>query len=133
MTNTSPIATPNDASVCPIICIGKDTQLPPASMDAFDVLYKEFASVFNPQFTGYNGASGPIKAVVNIGPVEPPLRKGRIPQYSRDKLVELQQKCDELELLGVLHKPEDLGVIPEYLNPSFLVTIRGIPSRYIIW
>ena len=122
MTNISLAAPPiNEVPVCPIIRIGKDNQLPPASMDAFDALHKEFSSVFNPQFTGYNGASGPIKAVVNIGPVEPPQRKGRVPQYSRDKLVELQQKCDELELLGVLPKPEELGVIPEYLNLSFLV------------
>ena len=33
----------------------------------------------------------------------------------------LQQKCDELESLGVIRKPEDLSLTVEYLNPSFLV------------
>ena len=56
-----------------------------------------------------------------MGPVEPPQRKGKVPQYSNDKLHELQAKCDELERLQVLRKPEDLGITPEYLNPSFLV------------
>ena len=70
---------------------------------------------------GYNGAVGPFKAEVNMGPVQPPQRKGRLPQYSRNKLVELQQKCDELENMGVFKRPEDIGVAVEYVNPSFLV------------
>ena len=56
-----------------------------------------------------------------MGPVLPPQRKGRVPQYARDKLVELQQKFDDLEAIGVFSKPEDVGVVAEYLNPSFLV------------
>ena len=36
-----------------------------------------------------------------MGPVEPPQRKGRLPQYARDKLVELQEKFDHLEQRGV--------------------------------
>ena len=56
-----------------------------------------------------------------MGPVQPPQRKGRVPQYARDKLVELQQKFDELESAGVFSRPEDIGVVAEYINPSFLV------------
>ena len=56
-----------------------------------------------------------------MGPTLPPQRKGRVPQYSRDKLVELQDKFDELESQGVFARPEDVGVVAEYLNPSFLV------------
>ena len=69
----------------------------------------------------YNGKLDPIKAVVNMGPVLPPQRKGRIPQYSKDKLVELQHEFDKLEQMEVFKKPEDLNIIAEYLNPSFLV------------
>ena len=36
-------------------------------------------------------------------------------------LVELQEKFNELESLGVFRRPEDIGVCVEYLNPSFLV------------
>jgi hypothetical protein len=57
-----------------------------------------------------------------MGPVQPPQRKGRLPQYARYTLVELQDKVDiSLEALGVFKRPEDLGVTVEYLNPSFLV------------
>ena len=44
------------------------------------------------------------------------------PQYSRNKLVQLQAKFDELERQGVFQRPEDIGITIEYLNPSFLVT-----------
>ena len=56
-----------------------------------------------------------------MGPVQLPQRKGRVPQYSRDKLVELQEKFDELEQCHVFRCPDDVGVSVEYLNPSFLV------------
>ena len=74
----------------------------------------------NPFIVGYNGTAGPVHASVNMGPVQPPQHKGRVPQYFRDKLVELQQKFDELEQCQVLRCPEDIGVTNEYLNPSFL-------------
>ena len=56
-----------------------------------------------------------------MGPVQPPQRKGRMPHYSRDKLVEPQDEFDELECKGVFCRPEDIGVSVEYLSPSFLV------------
>ena len=94
-------------------------------------LHQEFDAVFNPSFKGYNGASGPFEAVVNMGPTQPPRRKGRVPQYSKDKLVELQEKFDELEAQGVFVRPEDIGISVEYLNPSFLVRKRNGGSRLV--
>ena len=82
---------------------------------------QEFDEVFNPVFSTYNQSLGPFKAVVNMGDVKPPQRKGRLPQYSRDRLVELQAEMDKLEELDVLQVPENLNVTVEYLNPSFLV------------
>ena len=38
--------------------------------------------VFNPTIVEYNGAAGPVEATVNMGPVQHPQRKGRVPQYS---------------------------------------------------
>lgn len=57
-----------------------------------------------------------------MGPTQPPQRKGRLPQYSKEKLHILQEKCNELEALGVLRKPEEINITVEYLNPSFLVS-----------
>ena len=68
------------------------------------------------------GALGPFEAIVNMSPVQPPQRKSRLPQDSRNKLVQLQAKFDELERQGVFQRPEDIGIAIEYLIPSFLVT-----------
>ena len=88
---------------------------------AFHDTLCQYDEVFDPNYKGYNGSLGPFQACVNMGPVQPPQRKGRMPQYSHDKLVELQSKFDELEANGVFKRPEDIGVNVEYLNPSFLV------------
>ena len=69
----------------------------------------------------YDDVFGPFEAKINMGPVQPPQPKGRVPQYARDKLLELQQKFDDLESQGVFARPESLGLTVEYLNPSFLV------------
>ena len=87
----------------------------------FNELNRKYDNVFNPSIAKYNGASGPIQAVVNIGPSLPPQRKGRLPNCNREKHLELQQKFDDLEKAGVFAKPEDVGVNVEYLNLSFLV------------
>lgn len=88
---------------------------------SFRSLPSDFDSVFDPTIQGYNGAVGPFEARVNMGPVEPPQQKGHLPQYARSKLVDLQNKFDELERLGVFKQPEDFNVAVEYLNPSYLV------------
>ena len=103
------------------VSVDPDKILPVGNQAEFSNLINEYDDVFNPQNTGYNDAVGKFHATVNMGPVLPPQRKGRIPQYSRDKLVEPQQKFDELEAQGVFCRPEDVNVNAEYLNPSFLV------------
>jgi len=87
----------------------------------FRSVNEDFKHVFANHFPGYNGKRGPITAVVNTTNSLPPQRKGRIPFYNRDKLVDLQKYFDDLEDLGVFRKPEDVGVNVEYVNPSFLV------------
>ena len=99
-----------------------DHILPATNRAAFQQLLHSYDSVFDHSISGYNGAVGPFEAIVNMGPVQPPQRKGRLPQYSRNKLVQLQEKFDELERQWVFQRPEDIGITIEYLNPSFLVT-----------
>ena len=103
------------------VIVDSDNLLPPDVKSMFIQTLKDYDSVFNPMFSGYNGASGPFQAKVNMGPVLPPQRKGRMPQYSKTQLDELQNQFDELESLGVFRKPEDVPVSVEYVNPSFLV------------
>jgi hypothetical protein len=87
----------------------------------FSRLVKEYDDVFDKNISGYNSAAGPFEAVVNMGPVRAPQRKGRLPQYAPNKLFEIQHKFDELESLGIFQAPENLGITVEYLNPSFLI------------
>ena len=95
--------------------------LPADVCSEFVNLHKEFDKVFDPNFPVYNGAAGPVEAVVNMGPTLPPQRKGHLPQYAQNKLVELQEKSDALETAGVFVKPNDHNIITEYLNLSFLI------------
>ena len=98
-----------------------DPDLPSDIIAQFQEVNNTYDEVFNPRISKYNGASGPLTAVVNIGPVLPPQRKGRLPHYNRERLIELQQKFDDLEDAGVFAKPEDVDVNVEYLNLCFLV------------
>jgi hypothetical protein len=124
--HTSPDTPRHTAIKCPgpysdNIALDPDCTLDEDDLQAFKTMNSKYDDVFNPSVGRYNGASGPMQAVVNIGPTLPPQRKGRMPHYCRDKLIELQQKFDDLEDAGVFAKPEDVGVNVEYLNLSFLV------------
>ena len=111
--------------------IDPDSILSGAMRSEFAAVTSEHSSVFDPVFPGYNGAKGHIEGIVNIGPVQPPQSPGRVPQYERNRLNELQEKFDELESLGVFRKPEDLGIVVEYVNPSFLVNKPGGGTRLV--
>ena len=74
------------------IMLGPDNQLSDLLRIQFRQVLRKFDSVFNSNIPGYNSAAGNIDATVNMGPVQPPQRKGHVPQYSRNQLVELQDK-----------------------------------------
>ena len=116
-----PSGTTGDLQHNSSVRLDPENALPPDIRAKFQDLHDDYDEVFDPRIKGYNGAAGSFKAQVNMGPVEPPQRKGRLPQYARNKLVELQDKFDQLEELGVFKRPEDIGISIEYLNPSFLV------------
>ena len=104
------------------VCLDPENLLPRDVRAKFSSLLDEYDHVFDPKIKGYNGSVGPFEARVNMGPVEPPQRKGLLlPQYARNQLLELQHKFDELEALGVFRRPEDINIAVEYLNPSFLI------------
>ena len=83
------------------VCLDPDSILPARIYTEFESLHAHYDIVFDPNFPGYNASAGDFKAVVNMGPVQPPQCKGRLPQYSRNKLTELQEHFDHLEVLGV--------------------------------
>ena len=103
------------------VVIDPDNITPPEYREKFESICDSYSHVFSPKIKGYNGRDGAVKAVVNMGPVLPPQRKGRVPMYNKDKLNLLQSKFDELEELGMFAKPENVNVSVEYLNPSMLI------------
>ena len=135
-TPTAPTTTCQAASPSPATCkpfsprviLDPDGCLDQDTRDKFMAVNLEFDDVFNPSISKYNGASGKIEAVVNIGPILPPQRKGKLPQYNRDTLEELQ---DKFEAAGVFAKPEQVNVHVEYLNTSFLVKKPNGGSRLV--
>ena len=101
--------------------VDPDNILPDTIPNQFREVLQTHDKIFNLAIVGYNGIAGPVQASVNMGPVQPPQRKGCVPQCSHAKLVELQQKFDESEQCQVFWRLEDIGVTAEYLNLSFLV------------
>ena len=125
---TQRLLPPSHASPSAPVQVEPDYTLPVAVRAKFQSLVRKYDAVFDPHLPSHNGSVGPYQAKVNMGPVEPSQRKDRLPQYTRDKLVELQEKLDHLEQLGVFQRPEDVGITVEYLDPSFLVKKRRFPS-----
>jgi hypothetical protein len=106
---------------CEGVSIDPDSHLSLSEQRAFQTLHERYDNVFNKTIGKYNDASGRVRAYINMGTVEPPPQKARLPSYSSEKMKLLQEKMDELEDLGVLVKPEDAGITVEYVSPSFLV------------
>ncbi|KAJ8391294.1 hypothetical protein AAFF_G00090810 [Aldrovandia affinis] len=94
-----PVSTTRSSLSSDLVALDPDNIMPSDVKDKFRALHREFDEVFDPQFKGYNGAVGPFQAKVNMGPVQPPQRKGRVPQYSKGQLQELQAQFDMLECL----------------------------------
>ena len=113
------------------VSIDPDKQLSSQQHQMFKSLHEDFKDVFDSRCLGrYNGASGPLEVVINMGPTLPPQRKGRMPLYNRNQKEEMQKICDDLEGT-VLLKPEQVGITCEYLNPSFLVKKQSGKKRLV--
>ena len=91
------------------ISVDPDNMFSPELKLKFHALHKECNQVFNTKHEGYNHSYGKFEDVVNMGNVKPPKRKGKLLQYSRDKLSTVQYHFDKLEELGVLAKPDTIG------------------------
>ncbi|MES9905325.1 MAG: RNase H-like domain-containing protein [Sedimenticola sp.] len=118
---TSVRSVSTDQDFCAPIVIDPDSQLSLPEKQLFHDVNRAYSGVFDPIIGKYNDFSGKIRAYINMGPVDPPPQKGRLPMYNHKNLDLLQEKMDQLESLGVLAKPEDVDVTVEYVSPSFLV------------
>ena len=119
------------STFCQDVSIDPDNQLDANMKASFADVNERYASVFNPNFSGYNDASGPVRAHVTVGSVPPPPQKARTPFYNQKNLVLLQEEADKLERKGVLVPPESIGVVPIHISPSFLVKKSNGEWRFV--
>ena len=113
------------------ISVDPDQQLSPTDIQKFQHVNRQYDAVFNPRIGTYNDNSGVVRASINMGRVDPPPSKARMPNYNMDDLCLMQTKMDHMEDLGVLAKPEEVGVIVEIISPGFLIKKPGGGYRYV--
>ena len=113
------------------VSVDPDGQLTTQQQKEFKALNQKFSTVFEPSFTGYNDASGPIRAHISLGATPPPPKKARVPFYSHSNLKVLQEMADELEENGVLAPPESIGIVCQHVSPSFLVKKPNGKWRFV--
>ena len=110
----------------------KDNFLDQIILDPDDVLVSKwkkrflnvctrFSHIITPRPGRYNGFYGRIDNSINFTSTPPPSVKAYLPKYNHDMLTVMAEKMDKLEEWGVLKKPEDIGVVPEFVLPSMLM------------
>lgn len=117
-----PNAVKND-SKCYIdqIQIDPDGQMSTSWKKRFLNLCQTYSKIITPVPGKYNAAFGRVNTSINFSSIPPSNLKSYLPKYSHDMMKILGEKMDTLESWGVLRKPEDLGIIPEFVVPSLLV------------
>ena len=101
--------------------IDPDKQLSTDWRMKFRNLCMEYSDIINPSPGRYNGFYGEIDNSIDFLTTPPPSVKARLPHYSTDKLKIMAKLMDDLENMGVLSKPEDVGVSPSFVVPSLLM------------
>ena len=91
----------------------------------FRTVCEEFSDIINPRPGKYNGYYGRVDNPINISSVLPPTVRAHLPNYSHEMLQILAAKMDKLKDWGVLKKPEEIGVVPEFVVPSMLLPKPG--------
>ena len=111
------------------VTIDPDRTLSQATRDSFRTINQDFQTVFKPDLPKYNGIFGRLEAVINVPDTMPAsARMKEVPWYPRKRLLELQEKFDELDRKGAIVRPQDARVEVVHVSPSFLVAKKP-PSK----
>ena len=102
------------------IVIDPDKILPEHWRNRFMTICREYADIITPKPGKYNGFYGLVDNSINFSNIPPPSVRAHLPKYSHEMLVIMGEKMDQLERWGVLRKPEDLGIVPEFVLASML-------------
>ena len=103
------------------VIIDPDNQLTEEWRTKFKKVCDDFTDVINPNPGRYNNFYGDVDCSIDFCSSPPPSVKARLPNYSHEKLKIMGNLMDKMENMGVLAKPEDVGVSPSFVVPSLLV------------
>ena len=112
------------------ISVDPDNILPKTMKSRFLALCESFSDIITPRPGLYNGEFGHVSTDINFTSTPPSNLKSYLPRYSHEMLKVLGDKMDTLESWGVLRKPEDLGIVPEFVVPSLLVPKPDTKNEY---
>ena len=104
-------------------------QVPKKVKEKLIAIHRSHDTVFDGDISkGYNGYSGDHLVDFNfINDIPPPVQQGCVPSYtSRQDLVLMQAKIDQLENMGVVAKANDIGIIPKFASPTLLVQKHSV-------
>ena len=111
------------------ISIDPDNLMSASWKRRFHSLCEKYSDIITPVPGKYNGAFGWTSTDINFSSKPPSVTKTYLPKYSHEMMHLLAEKMDTLERWGVLRKPEDLGIVPEFVVPSML-TPKTEPNQY---
>ena len=101
--------------------IDPDSQLDKEWNEKFRETCERFSDVINPNPGRYNNYYGNVDCTIDFCSTPPPSIKARLPNYSSEKLKLMADQMDKMEEMGVLARPENVGVVPAFVVPSLLV------------
>ena len=111
--------------------IDPDKTIPHQWRQHFSDVMTQFSDIIDPNPGMYNNYFGNIDCSLNFIKDPPASIKARLPSYSHEKLVEMANMMDQMEAMGVLAKPEDIGVIPRNVHTSYLVPKTDGKYRFV--
>ena len=103
------------------VIIDPDNLMAKVWKERFKKTCERYSDVINPNPGRYNSYYGNVDCTIDFCSTPPPSVKARLPNYSTEKLKIMAELMDKMEGMGVLAKPEDVGVVPAFVVPSLLV------------
>ena len=111
------------------VSVDPDGLMPNVWKSRFKSLCKDFSDIITPNPGKYNGIYGHVSTDINFASIPPSNTKSYLPKYSHEMMKLLADKMDKLEQWGVLVRPEELGIVPEFVVPSML-TPKPEPGEF---
>ena len=111
--------------------VDPDNIMPAHWKSHFKTILSQFDDIITPDPGVYNGFYGNTDCSLNFIKDPPASNKARLPSYSHDKLSKMADLMDDMERMGVLCKPEVLGITPKNVHTSYLIPKSDNSYRFV--